>query len=56
MIFNRFERLESHAKEGIEGSGLGLAVVKALANLHGGRAWVEDNPANGAIFKVELKK
>ncbi|MBV9878980.1 MAG: HAMP domain-containing histidine kinase [Gemmatirosa sp.] len=41
------------------GSGLGLAVVRDLAALHGGRAWVEDVAApsgsrGGARFVVEL--
>ncbi len=56
VIFNRFERLDPHIKEGIEGSGLGLAIARALTTLHQGRIWVEDNPAGGAIFKVELKR
>jgi len=55
-IFNRFERLDYHLKEGIEGSGLGLAIARALIAIHQGRIWVEDNPAGGAIFKVELKR
>ena len=56
IIFNRFERLDYHIKEGIEGSGLGLAISRALVNLHQGRIWAEDNPAGGAIFKVELTR
>lgn len=56
IIFNRFERLEVADKAGVEGSGLGLAIVKALVALHGGSVWVEDNPAGGSIFKVELTR
>lgn len=56
LVFNRFERIDSRKKEGIEGSGLGLAIVKALVALHRGRVWVEDDPAGGAIFKVEMEK
>jgi signal transduction histidine kinase len=56
LVFNRFERIDGRKKEGVEGSGLGLAIVKALVALHGGRVWVEDNPAGGAIFKVEMEK
>jgi signal transduction histidine kinase len=36
------------------GSGLGLAVVRDLVTLHGGRVWVEDAPGGGARFVVEL--
>jgi NtrC-family two-component system sensor histidine kinase KinB len=37
------------------GVGLGLALVAQLAQLHGGRAWVEDRPGGGASFRVVLK-
>ena len=53
LIFTRFTRLK---KEGVEGSGLGLAIVKRLVDLHKGRIWVEDNPAGGSIFCVQLPK
>jgi signal transduction histidine kinase len=36
------------------GSGLGLALVQAVARAHGGRAWVEESPLGGARFWVEL--
>jgi signal transduction histidine kinase len=52
-VFGRFERLH---KEGVQGSGLGLAIAHLLVELHGGRIWVEDNPAGGAVFKVGIPK
>lgn len=36
------------------GTGVGLALVAAFAELHGGRAWVEDAPTGGAAFRVAL--
>ena len=36
------------------GSGLGLAVVRDLVTLNGGRVWAEDAPGGGARFVVEL--
>ncbi len=52
-IFERFYRRSSaHGREGI---GLGLHIVKVIAETHGGRAYVEDGPGGkGARFVVEL--
>jgi signal transduction histidine kinase len=36
------------------GTGVGLALVAGFAELHGGRAWVEERPGGGASFKVLL--
>jgi PAS domain S-box-containing protein len=36
------------------GSGVGLALVARFAELHGGRAWVEDRVGGGASFRVAL--
>ena len=34
--------------------GLGLALCKAIVNLHGGEITVEDNVPRGAVFKFSL--
>jgi PAS domain S-box-containing protein len=36
------------------GVGIGLALVARFAELHGGRAWVEDRDGGGASFRVRL--
>jgi signal transduction histidine kinase/GAF domain-containing protein len=36
------------------GVGVGLSLVARFAELHGGRAWVEDRPGGGASFRVLL--
>jgi PAS domain S-box-containing protein len=36
------------------GTGIGLSLVAQFTELHGGRAWVEDNPGGGASFRVFL--
>jgi len=36
------------------GVGVGLALVARFAELHGGRAWVEDRDGGGASFRVFL--
>ena len=36
------------------GTGIGLTLVARFAELHGGRAWVEDRPGGGASFRVSL--
>ena len=38
----------------VRGSGIGLAVVKELCSAYGGRVWVEEGEAGGALFVVEL--
>jgi PAS domain S-box-containing protein len=53
-VFALFNR--SDADDSVPGAGIGLALVAQLAAVHGGRAWVEDNPGGGASFRVELPR
>src|SRR6266480_2959321 len=47
-VWERFWRLERDRGSSVAGSGIGLAVVRELAFLHHGRAWIDDaNPAAG---------
>lgn len=49
-LFQPFRRL--HA--GIEGSGIGLTIVRRIAERHGGRVGAEGKPGAGATFWVAL--
>ncbi|MGZ4114395.1 MAG: sensor histidine kinase, partial [Actinomycetota bacterium] len=51
-IFEAFHR--GRAARDLPGSGIGLSLVSRFAELHGGRAWVEDRPGGGASFRVYL--
>lgn len=51
-IFDRFGRAASG--RGIEGSGLGLSIVAAIAHAHGGRVDVTTTPGRGSTFTVVL--
>jgi signal transduction histidine kinase len=54
-IFERFTRGRGGSREhGPTGVGLGLALVSQHVHLHGGRTWVEESPAGGARFVIEL--
>ena len=49
-IFELFERLHNDD----QGTGIGLALVRRSAEVHGGRTWVESKPGDGATFWVSL--
>jgi two-component system OmpR family sensor kinase len=50
-----FEELyRGQEARGIEGSGLGLALVKAVVEQHGGRAAVRSRPGQGTVFTLRL--
>ena len=51
-IFRPFAR--GDASEQVIGSGIGLSLVARFAELHGGRAWVEERAGGGASFHVLL--
>jgi PAS domain S-box-containing protein len=51
-VFKPFERGEENGHA--PGTGIGLSLVARFAELHGGRAWVEDRPGGGARFRVSL--
>ncbi len=50
-IFEPFRQGPQHDRH-TPGVGIGLSLVARFAELHGGRAWVEDRPGGGASFRV----
>lgn len=54
LLFQPFAQLDSSLARQYSGSGLGLSLVRRLAELHGGRVGVESEPGKGSRFYVEL--
>ncbi len=53
-LFKPFTQVESGLARKFEGTGLGLVMVKLLAELHGGSVAVESQPGEGSCFTVWL--
>jgi signal transduction histidine kinase len=54
-VFDRFVRLES--SRSTPGNGLGLSLVRAVARMHGGEVWLEDNnPGLKAVLSLPVIK
>jgi len=49
-IFGLFNKLNP----GMEGTGIGLAIVKRIIEVHGGKIWVESQAGKGAAFCFTL--
>jgi GAF domain-containing protein/response regulator RpfG family c-di-GMP phosphodiesterase len=54
-LFERFRQAEGSVNRSYEGSGLGLALVKELVELHGGQISVESVYSEGTTFSVWLQ-
>jgi signal transduction histidine kinase len=52
--FERFWRSEASRSRQTGGSGLGLSVVRAIADAHGGQAHAANRPDGGAVLEVRL--
>ncbi len=51
-----FEIFQSLGPQERRGTGVGLAIVKKIAETYGGRAWVESRPGEGAAFHVDFPR
>ena len=51
-VFGLFNQLDPK----MEGTGVGLALVKRIVKFHGGRVWVESEAGMGSTFYLTLGK
>ena len=54
MLFQPFVQVDSALNRQYEGTGLGLALVKQIVELHGGQVMVESEVGKGSCFTVAL--
>jgi PAS domain S-box-containing protein len=53
-IFEEFHQVGNHARDRTQGLGLGLAIVRRIANLLGHRIETRSQPGEGSTFSIEL--
>jgi signal transduction histidine kinase len=53
-IWERYARIETDVTRGIQGTGLGLPIVRQIVTMHGGRVWAESEIGRGSVFHVVL--
>jgi signal transduction histidine kinase len=53
-IFETYNQISTVRTRHIQGTGLGLALVRQIVQMHGGTVWAESEPGQGATFHVTL--
>jgi signal transduction histidine kinase len=54
LLFERHRRIPREEHKRIKGSGLGLFIVRSVAQRHGGDAWVESTEGKGSVFYISI--
>ncbi len=54
IIFDRFKQVDNSLSRNTEGTGIGLSLVKSIAELHGGSISVKSEVGKGSKFTVRL--
>ena len=55
-LFGEFVRIKNEHTRAIDGSGLGLSILKKIAGLYGGNVKVSSTYGEGSVFEVTLKE
>lgn len=54
MIFDRYKQVDKSLSRNVEGTGIGLSLVKSIVELHGGSIFVESEYGKGSKFTVTI--
>ncbi|WP_440898693.1 ATP-binding protein [Bacillus cereus] len=55
-MFDRFHKVDTARNRNVNGSGLGLSIVKKVIDLHSGAITVDSELGKGTIFSIYLQK
>lgn len=53
-LFEKFYRVKPQGGETVKGSGLGLSIVKSIAERHGGQVWCKSQLGQGSTFYISV--
>ncbi len=56
LLFSKYKRVSDGRTRNIQGTGLGLLIVKEIVKAHGGEITVESEPGRGSTFHVTLPR